>query len=139
MPRPRPPGASISTIQLLHLAASKADKTFAEHTDSITAREYEVLAAVALGDGVSQTDIMNNTGIDRSSTGALTDRLVRRGWLQRRRTRQDRRSYSIRLTQSGRDALAVAEPAARSTEKVLFGRLSAQQKAQLLEALRQIV
>ena len=141
MPRPHNAGDGISTVQLLHLAASKADKTFAAqaHSIEITAREYEVLAAVARADGLSQTDIMYDTGIDRSSTAQLVGRLVRRNWLQRRRTSKDRRVYRVRLTERGRDALAKTKPLSRSTETVLLDRLSALQKAHLLEALKLII
>jgi DNA-binding MarR family transcriptional regulator len=141
MPRPSKAGARISTIQLLNLAASKADKTFAEQLGSIgiTPRQYEVLSAVARADGLSQTDIIHDTGIDRSSTAELVARLVRRGWLQRRRTTRDRRIYRVRLTERGRKALTTAEPAFRSTEELLLARLSRLQKAQLLETLNLIV
>ena len=141
MPRSSSAGTGVSTIQLLHLAASKADRIFEEHVGSIeiTAREYEVLAAVARHNGLSQTDIMNDTGIDRSTTAQLTTRLVRRGWLQRRRAKHDRRTYRVRLTEHGKAALAKAGPASLATEKVLLASLAPSQKADLLEALKRIV
>ena len=141
MARPDSSRDGKSIVQLLRLAASKADKVFATRGASIavTAREYEVLAAVARTDGLSQTDIMADAGIDRTSTAALVGRLVRRSLLHRRRDKTDRRAYRVRLTDRGRAVLATAEPVSRSIETTLLQRLSPLQKSQLTEALEHIV
>jgi hypothetical protein len=78
---------------------------------------------VARANCLSQTDIMIDPGIDRSSTAGLTSRLVQRGWLQRRRTKHDRRIHRVRLTASGREALAKSESASQSAEQMLLQRL----------------
>ena len=72
----------------------------------LTPRQFAVLQAVPTTDGLSQTDIMAATAIDRSSTAELVRRLVSSGCLQRRRTRNDTRMYAVRLTLMGRGILA---------------------------------
>ena len=141
MAPPDSAGDGRSIVQLLRLAASKADKGFATRSASIevTAREYEVLAAVARTDGLSQTDIMADAGIDRSTTAELVGRLVRKSLLQRRRDKTDRRAYRVRLTDRGRAVLATAEPVSRSIETTLLQRLSPLQRSQLVEALKNII
>ena len=45
--------------------------------------------------------------------------MVERGWLQRRRVRDDARTYAVRLTPSGKQALTAADPASRETEEAV--------------------
>ena len=78
----------LSPLHLLHRAGQRADYLFAHHVGShvFTPRQFAVLQAVANADGLSQTAIMQATGIDRSGTAELVRRLVSGGLLQRRRT-----------------------------------------------------
>jgi hypothetical protein len=59
-----------SPLHLLHRASQRADGLFARHVpdSDLTPRQFTVLQAVADKSGLSQTDIMAATGIDRSST-----------------------------------------------------------------------
>ena len=71
-----------SVLHLLHRAGQRADGLFAGQVGNVlTPRQFAILQAVAEANGLSQTDIMAATGIDRSSTAALVGRLVSRGWL----------------------------------------------------------
>jgi len=132
-----PARKNASALHMLHRAGQRADNLFARNVSAmeLTPRQFVVLQAVAQADGLSQTAIMDATGIDRSSTAELVRRLVSRGWLQRRRTRRDARLYAVRLTRSGRDVLAVAEPAARATDQALLLLLPPAQRSAFLEAL----
>ena len=68
-----------SPIHLLHRASQRADGLFARNvrTFDLTPRQFVVLQAVADKSGLSQTDIMAATGIDRSSTAELVRTLVK--------------------------------------------------------------
>jgi DNA-binding MarR family transcriptional regulator len=134
------PSASPSPLQsvlhLLHRAAQRADAAFARHAGpGLTPRQYIILQAVAAADGLSQTDIMAATGIDRSSIADLVKRLVAHGWLKRRRTRKDARFYAVRLTPQGRRMLARGVSAARATEAALLASLSMPQRLAFLNTL----
>ena len=125
------------TLHLLHRASQRADALFARTlpgTD-LGPRQLAILQAVARRDGLSQTDIMVATGIDRSSTAELVRRLVNSRCLQRRRTRRDARVYSVRITAAGRKLLAVGMPAARTTEETLLSPLPAAERSGFLRAL----
>jgi len=81
---------------LLHRAAQCADCIFSEEiagTD-LTPRQYTVLAVIADEEGLSQTELVMRTGIDRSTVADMIKRLVRRGWLHRRRMSSDARTYA---------------------------------------------
>jgi DNA-binding MarR family transcriptional regulator len=125
-----------SASHLLHRAGQRADSIFATHVgEAVTPRQFAVLQAVAEAEGLSQTDIMKKTGIDRSGTADLVRRLISHGWLLRRRSNRDARIYAVRLTPEGRQALALGARAARATEEILLSSLSHAQRANFLEAL----
>lgn len=98
-----------------------------------------VLLAVVQREGLSQTDLVACTGIDRSTLADIVHRMLKKGFLARRRTRADARLYSIRLTDKGREALEAAEPAAKSAEERLLALLDGDKRRLFLETLSQIV
>ena len=128
-----------SAAHLLHRAGQRADELFTQAARGLTPRQFEMLRAVSQVEGLSQTAIMAATGIDRSSTAALVARLVQHGLLQRRRTKRDRRTYAVRITDKGRQVLEATRPVARAAEEELLAGLSAQAKADLLRTLDRIV
>src|ERR1700716_3358165 len=135
----RGPGDHVSSpLDLLHRAGLRADGLFVRNGGRVQLppRQYAVLRSVAQANGLSQTDIMLATGIDRSSTAELVRRLVSHGALLRRRTKRDTRVYAVRLTQKGRELLAVGEPAARAADEVLLSLVPAALRSAFLEALR---
>jgi MarR family transcriptional regulator, temperature-dependent positive regulator of motility len=118
-----------SALHLLHRAGQRADGLFTGYVGNVlTPRQFAILQAVAETNGLSQTDIMAATGIDRS-------RLVSHGWLQRRRTKRDARLYPVRLTPEGRRVWSQAAPAARATEESLLAPLALADRATFLKAL----
>ena len=130
-----------SPLHLLHRAGQRADHLFARHVGDVglTPRQFAVLQAVAEADGLSQTDIMAATGIDRSSTAELVRRLVSTGCLARRRTKRDARLYAVRLTPKGRQLLAQGQPAGRATDQALLALIAPNLREAFLEALMMLV
>jgi DNA-binding MarR family transcriptional regulator len=133
----RPAIPLLSPIHLLHRASQRADGLFARRVrpSDLTPRQFVVLQAVAEKNGLSQTDIMAVTGIDRSSTAALVRTLVRNGWLKRRRTRRDARVYAVRITSSGRQMLETGMSATRAAEDELLLPVSETQRLVLVNLL----
>ncbi len=132
-------GASV--MHLLHRAGQLADEYFAEEMkdSALTPRQYAVLAVLAENEGSSQTQIVDATGIDRSTLADIVKRLVQRGFLARRRSRADARAYVVRLTPQGHSQLKVANPAAaRASERVLRG-LANGQRHDLVALLGQMI
>jgi DNA-binding MarR family transcriptional regulator len=126
-----------SPLHLLHRASQRADGLFARsvRNSEITPRQFAILQAVADKSGLSQTDIMAATGIDRSSTAELVRRLVTNGCLQRRRTRRDARIYAVRITPHGRQMVGVGASAARIAEGELLSPVPEKQRSAFLDLL----
>ena len=127
----------LSPIHLLHRASQRADGLFARQVrpSDLTPRQFIVLQAVADKNGLSQTDIMAVTGIDRSSTAELVRTLVTNGWLKRRRTRRDARVYAVRITSSGRQMLETGMSATRAAEDKLLLPVSEKERLVLVNLL----
>jgi DNA-binding MarR family transcriptional regulator len=125
----QPQGAlTASLTHLLHRACQVADSVFNEEagTTGLTTRQFAVLVAVANNRDVSQTGLVQATGIDRSTVAEIVKRLLRRGLIKRKRTRLDARAYAVRLTEEGEELLGRAGPAAMRAEERLrsaFGEL----------------
>jgi DNA-binding MarR family transcriptional regulator len=129
-----------SPTHLLHQAEQAAGRLFATNAmGSTTPRQLAILIAVSEDEGLNQTELIERTGIDRSTVAVIIPRLVRKGLLQRRRSREDARSKLLRLTDEGRRLLETAEPMARSVDGLLLAVLPAPQRKSFLAALQAIV
>jgi MarR family transcriptional regulator, temperature-dependent positive regulator of motility len=108
-------------------------------TNGLTARQLAVLFAVAENDGLSQTDLVERTGVDRSTLADIVKRLTGKGLLARRRTKEDARAYAVTLTEEGRRVLRTAEPLAKRVDQRILDALPSKQRDQFMGALASIV
>ena len=115
-------GLSQSVTHLLHRVLQLALDYHAEASGpaGLTQRQYTVLAAAGAADGVSQSDLVRATGIDRSTLADLVARMISKGLLERERSATDARANTVRVSAAGKAALAEGgKPAARSDERLL--------------------
>jgi DNA-binding MarR family transcriptional regulator len=115
-------GLSQSVTHLLHRVLQLALDYHAEASGpaGLTQRQYTVLAAAAAADGVSQSDLVRATGIDRSTLADLVARMMTKGLLERERSATDARANTVRVSEAGRHALTEGgKPAARSDARLL--------------------
>ncbi|MDO9128028.1 MarR family winged helix-turn-helix transcriptional regulator [Parvibaculum sp.] len=105
---------------------------------ALTPRQFIVLFAVNEEEGLSQTDLVNRTGIDRSTLADMISRMIKNGLLARRRTAEDARANAVRLTAAGRRALKGAMPKALAAEKALLDVLPKSTQADLMKGLGQL-
>jgi len=129
-----------SLSHLLRRAQQFAYEQFVQQmgTSSLTPRQFIVLFAVNEEEGLSQTDLVNRTGIDRSTLADMISRMIKNGLLARKRTAEDARANAVRLTAAGRRALKGAMPKALAAEKALLDALPKTVQADLLKALGQL-
>src|SRR5262245_16629902 len=124
-----------SPIHQLHRAAQCAGDMFqAEINEAdLTPRQLAVLTTLADEEGLSQTGLVDRTGIDRSTLADVVKRMQRKGFLQRRRTKEDARAYAVKLTDEGRKVLRNAEPLARKVEERLLASLPARERDKFID------
>ncbi len=118
----RPDAIDRSIIHLLHRASQRASEIFAQETRDfdLTARQYAVITTVAQHEGLSQTDLVRLTGIDRSTLADVVQRLLKRGVIQRERTMRDGRTYAVSLSAEGRELLESIKPYARRADRIVL-------------------
>jgi DNA-binding MarR family transcriptional regulator len=129
---PRAVNSLASPLHLLHRTSQGANSHFAGNVGAAD------LTPRVADSGLSQTDIMAATGIDRSSTADLVRRLVANGSLQRRRTRRDARLYAVRIRPHGHELLGIGAAATRAAEVALLLSVPEQQRQVFLEVLTSI-
>jgi DNA-binding MarR family transcriptional regulator len=130
-----------SALHLLHRAGQCAEELFTVEFEKwdLTPRQFAVLVAAYENQGRSQTAIVEKTGIDRSTLADLVRRLVKKGLLQRRRTKEDARAYAVRPTDLGRQIVETASGAAAHVDAQLLGDLSATDRDQLMRLLATVI
>ncbi len=105
----------------------------------LTPRQYAVLVAVSQNEGLSQTNLVEKTGVDRSTLADIVRRMLKKGLLQRRRTRDDARAYAVKLTEEGWRILKAADPLAKRVDDKILAALPGQQRERFLQDLTLIV
>lgn len=88
---------------------------------NITPQQATVLCAIAGLETPSQTNLVDVTGVDRSTMADVVRRLSSKGMLTRKRTRSDARRYAVSLTPLGQRVAAQA----KTIENTIEGRVSA--------------
>ena len=127
-------GGQPSLIHLLHRASQVAEERLMRELGGVdvTPRQLAVLAAVDAHQGASQTDIVEATGVDRSTVADMVRRLLKRGLVSRKRSKEDARAYAVQLTNAGQRVLAKADPVMQRVEAEL---LPAKKRAELVGLL----
>ena len=130
-----------SPLHLLHRVHQRATELFQEKMAGInlTARQYVVLVTAAQQDGASQQDIIDATGIDRSTVSQIMQTMIRKGLVKRKRTKEDARAYAITVTEHGRDVLKTSEMIVTGVDEALIAALPATRAKTFIDNLRSII
>ena len=130
-----------SAMHLLHRAGQCAADIFASESRNggLTPRQFAVLMVIADEEGLTQTDLVERTGVDRSTLADIVARLLSRGLIQRRRAKDDARAYSIKLSPQGAKALREAQPGASAADQKLLASLPPAKRQEFLDSLNLIV
>lgn len=93
-----------SPSHLMHRALQLALDIYAEEVgpDGPTQRQFAVLEIASRNEGLTQTDLVRATGIDRSTLADLVARMTAKGLLNRERSVLDGRAKAVSLSDEGR-------------------------------------
>ncbi|HEX4081121.1 MAG TPA: MarR family winged helix-turn-helix transcriptional regulator [Rhizomicrobium sp.] len=109
-------------------ARESGDKT-------LTKQQYLVLCALEHHEGVSQTALVDATGIDRSTLAEMVRRMLERGLLTRKRTEADARANAVAITPLGRRTLKAARLADEKAERALLEPLPPTDRSRFVKCL----
>ncbi len=104
----------------------------------VTRSQWTMIAVVSSRPGLTQRTIAEVLEISEAAAGRLIDRLCAEGLLERKARSDDRRAYSVYLTDAAAPYLETLGGIARRNEEETFSGLSEEQLAQL-DALLAIV
>jgi DNA-binding MarR family transcriptional regulator len=87
---------------------------------------------------MSQQELGEMIGKDRTTIVAIIDELESEGLVERRRNPRDRRAYALEVTRRGEDWLERAGPVLRRADEELLGALDAGERELLVDLLRRV-
>jgi len=104
----------------------------------LTKQQFTLLCALENNEGVSQTALVEMTGIDRSTLAEMVRRMLERGLLSRERTETDARANAVSITGNGRKGLRAARSAADRAERLLLESLPPSERSKFIKSLTAI-
>jgi DNA-binding MarR family transcriptional regulator len=88
--------------------------------------------------GIAQIEIADQLAIDKASVVALVDRLENAGWVQRKRSTEDRRRQGLFLTPAGTKAFKTLKKEMVEHERKFVERFSEQERKTLIALLQRL-
>ena len=126
-----------SATHLLHRAQQVAVNLSAAGLaeKGLTIRQFAVLAALYEEDGQSQSNLVDATGIDRSTLADMVSRMEKGGLVQRVKSQDDARAKAVSLTGEGEKAYTEAAPIVADADIELLEDLRKSRRTSLIGAL----
>jgi DNA-binding MarR family transcriptional regulator len=99
---------------------------------------FSVLSIASSNPGIAQIDIANQLDIDKASVVALIDWLENEGWVERKRSVEDRRRHEISVTAAGMKAYKSLKREMLQHERRFIKRFTQAEHKQLLSLLKRL-
>jgi DNA-binding MarR family transcriptional regulator len=97
-----------------------------------------ILVVIDRNPDMTQQELCEGIGVDKSTFAISLDRLADRGLIRRVRSQEDRRRNSLRLTAKGAATLKVMVAHVERHERRVFGKLTGEEREMLLDLLTRI-
>jgi DNA-binding MarR family transcriptional regulator len=124
----------------LRMAQEAAFQAFSRRSLEIgeSPGRFATLTLIARNPGISQTELSQAAGRDKSSLTPVVEDLVRRGLVERKRMRDDRRAYRLNVTAAGKKTLIQLTRCARRHERILDGIIGLRDRKRFIQILKRI-
>lgn len=110
---------------------------FQKHVgDQITRQQFALLVTLSQRPGSSQKDLVDATGIDKSTLKEMIGRMIDRGWITRARDPKDSRAWAMHSTPAGQKVLADYVDKVSAAQREILSPLSPQQQTLFLDFLK---
>jgi DNA-binding MarR family transcriptional regulator len=125
----------------LRMAQEASFRAFSQRVGDpgLKPRRFAVLTLIAENPGLTQTALGKASGRDKSTLTSTLDDLVKRGLVLRERAVNDRRSYTLNLTDKGSALQKKLMSSAIEHDRQLDRIVGPDKKAELLVLLRRII
>lgn len=105
----------------------------------ITPVQYAALLAIDLHPGIDQTALASIVAFDKSTIGAVLERLIAKGLVHRIQSANDRRTKVLKITPAGRRLLRRIEPAVQSAQDLILRPLQPGERKQFMKLMQRLV
>ena len=124
----------------LRMAQEAAFQAFSRRSQEIgeSPGRFATLTLIARNPGISQTELSHANGRDKSSLTPVVEDLVRRGLVERKRVRADRRTYRLNVTPAGKKMLTQLTRCARRHERILDEIIGSRDRKRFIQILKKI-
>ena len=124
----------------LRMAQEHAFQAFSRRSQEIgeSPGRFATLTLIARNPGISQTELSYANGRDKSSLTPVVEDLVRRGLVERKRMRADRRAYRLNVTPAGKKTLTMLTRCARHHERALDHIIGQRDRTRFIQILKKI-
>ena len=127
-------------IRRLH---QQSTSLFAQRTQAagfdLTPVQFAALDAIHTHPGSDQSRVAEMIGYDRATIGGVIDRLLKKGWVNRVTSTQDRRSRELSLTPEGDRILQALTPLVQALQPDILRPLNESEQAFYLHLTRRVV
>jgi DNA-binding MarR family transcriptional regulator len=113
--------------------SAEVDRRMREH--GLTFAQAAVMSRLWWQDGLTQSQLQEQVGVDGSTLTGLLQRMTRQGLVRRRRNRADGRVMLVYLTPRGRDLLPLLNPEAEAANERLFQGFAPAERATFLDLM----
>lgn len=125
---------------LLRRNHQRSYEIFSRHVgDDVTRQQMALLIALAKNAGASQRDLVEATGIDKSTLKEMIGRMIVKGWIERSRDPRDSRAWTMDITAEGEALVTERMDAVKAAQQEIISPLSAEQQRRLIDALRTLL
>lgn len=103
---------------------------------ALSMTEWRVIAVIGPSPGLTASEVVERTAMDKVAVSRAVDRLVKSSRLSRHADSSDRRRTRLRLTKQGREVYAQVVPAAMALEQQLLASLNVDDRENLDRLLK---
>ncbi len=124
----------------LRMAQEAAFQAFSRRSQEIgeSPGRFATLTLIARNPGISQTELSQANGRDKSSLTPVVEDLVKRKLVERKRLDSDRRTYRLNLTPDGKKILTMMTRCARRHERNLDQVIGTRDRKRFIQILKKI-
>jgi DNA-binding MarR family transcriptional regulator len=105
----------------------------------VTTVQYAALAAIAANEDIDATRLAGLVAFDRSTVGAVLERLEAKGLIDRHFGPDDKRIKLLRVTTLGRELLITSDAAVHRSQDRFLAVLDPVERATLLQLLEKVI
>ena len=123
-------------------AASRCSKRMFDQTlreYGITAVQWAVLKHLEEEGPKQQTQIADQLYMDKASVGAIIEKLIKRGLIEREVSKEDKRAYHVRLTEGAYRMVEELTTVAEKINEESYGNMSSGERMMLGELLQKVI